>query len=393
MKKLIIIRLILSICTIYGCWKDKTTIDDTNRKSENWLSINDSFSEQIKNSPFILNLNNFFQTLYTENEEKSNITTEINAKFDEKSTLQWWFYFLKDKYSIWKDENSEITFDITAISTQDKKNPFETSWSLSLLYKNQEAYIQLHRFWLFMWEENVNTKMYSLLIDLIRDKRVNLEIHGNWLVKIDEKSAPQKLPENLQKIITSNEEWNLEMLSNLSEFIETLNWYINLWISTKNLSINYSWETLYSELSNWIIQKEYTWHFKWDESIFDFSFSANKKWLNIKIFNIKSKNDENFEDLDSDFYLFIEETSKWKYEFDLDIFKLKQKVLDCKWNIEYWDIVKISWIFILEPIELINDQKFSWRFTWKISQNSWDNLNLPELTWNILLLNELLNSL
>lgn len=390
MKKNIIIWLSLLFCFLYGCWdKQPTPINDTNRKSENWLSINETFNKQIENAQYISDLQDFFQL-----NDNESIKTKINAKFDEKSTLQWRFNFSKDKISIWKDENSEITFDIVANSTQNNKEPFETSWSLSLLYKNDEVYVQLHSFWLFMWEENIKAKMYTLLLDLVRDKRVNLEVHSSWFIQIDENSNPEKLAENLKNILAiSNDTWNPDFIQNLSEFIETINWYTDLWISTEELSMNSPQEISYSELNDWIIQKEFTWHFKSKDSIFDLSFVANTQWISINIFNMQSRNGENYENLDSDFSLSINETTKWKYKFDIESSKLKQKVIDCKWTIEYWDIVKISWNFILEPIELIAGQKISWKLTGTVSKdNSW-KLKLPELTWNILLFNELLNSL
>ena len=377
-------------CFLYGCWnKQPAPIDKSTWESPNWLSVEESFNNQIEHTQYILDLQDFFQS-----NDNENIKTQINAKFDEKSTLQWWFNFSKDKISIWKDENSEITFDIIANSIEDNKKPFASSWSLSLLYKENEVYVQLHNFWLFMWEENINAKMYTLLLDLVRDKRVNLQVHSNWIVQIDEKSDLWKLSENLKSILTtSNEKWNSELLSNLAEFIETTNGYINLWISTEELSIDSPQEISYFELDNWTIQKGFTWHFKSKESIFDFTFLASDKIIKFNIFNIKTKDDENLEDLDSEFYLFIEETNKWEYKIDLEQSKLKQKIIDCKWTIKYWDTIKISWNFILEPIELISGQKISWKLTWNISKNKSDELKLPELTWNILLLNELLNSL
>jgi hypothetical protein len=170
-----------------------------------------------------------------------------------------------------------------------------------------------------MWEENINAKMYTLLLDLVRDKRVNLQVHSNWIVQIDEKSNLWKLSENLKSILTtSNEKWNSELLSNLAEFIETTNGYINLWISTEELSIDSPQEISYFELDNWTIQKGFTWHFKSKESIFDFTFLASDKIIKFNIFNIKTKDDENLEDLDSEFYLFIEETNKWEYKIDLE---------------------------------------------------------------------------
>lgn len=390
MKKNIIIWLSLLFCFLYGCWdKQPTPINDTNRKSENWLSINETFNKQIENAQYISDLQDFFQL-----NDNESIKTKINAKFDEKSTLQWRFNFSKDKISIWKDENSEITFDIVANSTQNNKEPFETSWSLSLLYKNDEVYVQLHSFWLFMWEENIKAKMYTLLLDLVRDKRVNLEVHSSWFIQIDENSNPENLAKNFKNILAiSNETWNPNFIQNLSEFIETINWYTDLWISTEELSMNYPREISYSELNDWIIQKEFTWHFKSKDSIFDLSFVANTQWISFNIFNMQSRNGENYENLDSDFSLSINETTKWKYKFDIESSKLKQKVIDCKWTIEYWDIVKISWNFILEPIELIKGQKISWKLTWTVSKNNSWKLKLPELTWNILLFNELLNSL
>ena len=390
MKKNIIIWLSLLFCFLYGCWdKQATPINDQNRKSENWFSADKTFNNQIEDTQYILDLQDFFQE-----KDKESIKTKINAKFDEKSNLQWWFNFSKDKILIWKDENSEITFDITANSTQNNKEPFESSWSLSLLYKENEVYVQLHNFWLFMWEENINAKMYTLLLDLVHDKRVNLEVHSGWIIQIDEKSNPWKLAENLKNIlIISEKEWQSEFLSNLSEFIETINWYIDLWISAEELSIDSPRKLSYSELNNEIIQKEFTWHFKSKESAFDLSFIASKKWININIFNMKTKNDEIFEDLDSEFSLLIEETDNWEYKFNLESSKLKQKVIDFEWTIKYWDNTQISWIFVLEPIEIIAGQKISWKLSWTILKDISGDFKLPELTWNILSFNELLNSL
>lgn len=378
------------LCFIYGCWDKQPTPIDTNRVSENGLSVNETFNEQIENAQYILDLQNLFQQ-----NDHEKIKTEISAKFDNKSSLQWWFNFSKDKVSIWEDENSEISFDIIANSTQNNKEPFETSWSLSLLYKDNEAYIQLHHFWLFMWEDNINAKMLTLLLDLTHDKRVNLEVNSSWFIQIDEKSDPWKLAENLKNILkTYNEEWSSNLLSNLSEFIGTINWYIDLWISSEELSIiNSPQKISYSELDDWIIQKEFTWYFESKESTFDLSFIASTKWININIFNMKAKNDGNIEDLDWEFSLFIEETDNWEYKIDLKYSKLKQNVINYKWTIEYWNIIKISWNFILEPTKLIKGQKISWKLTWTVSKdNSWES-KLPELTWDILLFNELLNSL
>ena len=268
------------LCFIYGCWDKQPTPIDTNRVSENGLSVNETFNEQIENAQYILDLQNLFQQ-----NDHEKIKTEISAKFDNKSSLQWWFNFSKDKVSIWEDENSEISFDIIANSTQNNKEPFETSWSLSLLYKDNEAYIQLHHFWLFMWEDNINAKMLTLLLDLTHDKRVNLEVHSSWFIQIDEKSDPWKLAENLKNILkTYNEEWSSNLLSNLSEFIGTINWYIDLWISFEELSIiNSPQKISYSELDDWIIQKEFTWYFESKESTFDLSFNASTKCININI--------------------------------------------------------------------------------------------------------------
>jgi len=58
------------------------------------------------------------------------------------------------------------------------------------------------------------------------------------------------------------------------------------------------------------------------------------------------------------------------------------------------DTVKFSSNFILEPLEIISWQKISWKLEWTINKQSWNiNEELPELSWNILSLSELLSSL
>jgi hypothetical protein len=88
------------------------------------------------------------------------------------------------------------------------------------------------------------------------------------------------------------------------------------------------------------------------------------------------------------------EDKKSEYSLDFESIKTQQKVVDLKWKIKYNDIVEYSADFIMQPLELIDWQKISWKLEWSIMKKSWESdEKIPEITWEILSLTELLSSL
>ena len=241
MKKGVLVGLFLSSIFLFGCGDKQwmLPIDPETRRSENWLSVQQEFNNQIDNSQYFLDLNNFFSidNVAKVQEKSLNSDIKLKADFDKDSTLQWWIDFSMNKINLWKDENSEIKFNIIANSIEETSDPFYSSWDLSLLYKNWNMYAQVHNFWLFMWEENMNAKMYTLLLDLVHDKWVDLEVNNWWIFSVNDEIDTLQTIKTLQLILeTSDIQWNQEFLSNISNFIENVNSYIDLWISSDNLS-------------------------------------------------------------------------------------------------------------------------------------------------------------
>lgn len=399
MKKGVLIGLFLSSIFLFGC-RDKQSmlpIDPETRRSENWLSVQQEFNNQIDNSQYFLDLNNFFSidNVAKVQEKSLNSDIKLKADFDKDSTLQWWIDFSMNKINLWKDENSEIKFNIIANSIEETSDPFYSSWDLSLLYKNWNMYAQVHNFWLFMWEENMNAKMYTLLLDLVHDKWVDLEVNNWWIFSVNDEIDTLQTIKTLQLILeTSDIQWNQEFLSNISNFIENVNSYIDLWISSDNLSITSFDEIKYYELSDWIIKKLFAWSFLWSKSAFDISFIASSQGLDLYIYNIKTKDseDEKFRDTDSDISFSINQKNKSEYKIEFQSLKSKQNVIDLKWTIEYSDKITFYADFSLKPLELIAGQKISWTLHWIFSKNLWDGI-ISEPSWEILSLSALLSSL
>jgi len=370
-------------------------IDPEKRLSEKGVSIEETFNKEIDQRQYIKDFEDFISYNILSITEDKPFTSDFSlvAKFNKNSSIQWWIDFLRKKISKSRDlEVSDITFNIQSKDKENKLDPFDLSWSLSLLYEDNEAYAKLHNLWLFMWEWNVTAKMYSLLWDLVVDKRVNLEVHSWWIITVNEEGN-KRLPNivwTLKNILkTENVESSPNFLWSVAEMIDVINSYINLWISTNWLKL-VSNEISYFELSDNTIQKVFTWSFQWSQSSFDLSLKLSKKWLNVVIFNIKELD----KDINSEFRFTLTENKKSEYYIEFSSLKLQKKTADLQWKINYADTINFSADFIFEPNKTLSWQKISWELNWNITKKQWSwDENIPELTGNILLLSELLSSL
>ena len=177
--------------------------------------------------------------------------------------------------------------------------------------------------------------------------------------------------------------------------IDTVNSYIDLWISTNELAM-ISYEISYAELSDKTIQKEFIWVFQWKESAFDLSFIASKKWLEVHLYNIREYDEDmqDYKSIDSELSFSIQEKNKSEYSVDFQSLKSEQKIADIQWEIKYMDKVKIAADFVLEPLELVAWEKISWKLDGYITKKSEEITgDFPELTGNILSFSELISSL
>lgn len=249
-----------------------------------------------------------------------------------------------------------------------------------------------------MWEWNMVAKMYTLLWDLIIDKWVDLEVHSWWIVTIDEKENI-KLPYTIWTIKnvlrTEDIQDSPNFLGNVTELLDTINSHIDLWISTNKLTL-VNQEISYFKLSDKSIQKIFTGSFQWKESAFDLSFTASKNWFEAHMYNIKEYNEDiqNYDDADSEILFSIQEDKESEYSVAFQSIKSHQNVVDLQWKIEYLDAAKFSANFVLEPLEITMWQKISWKLDWNITKKPWEYENsIPELSWNIILLSEILSSL
>ena len=397
MKKNISIILLLFVFLLTWC----TTSDNqiTKIDAQEWEQL---FNNQLEETQYIKDLEDYlsYNILSITEDKPYNSDFSFSAKFDKDSSIQWWIDFSWEKFTKSHDlESSDINFNIQTQSTESNTEPFEASWNVSLLYQDNEMYAKLHNLGVFMWEGNMTAKMYTLLWNLLIDNRVNLEINSWWFISIDEKTD-KKLPyiiwtiKNVLK--TENIQDSPDFLWNITELLDTINSYIDLWISTDELTL-INQEISYFELSDKSIQKKFTGSFEWKISAFDLSFITSKNWLEFHIYNIKEYDEDikDYKNKEMEFLFSIQWNKKSEYSVDFELIKLQQKVIDLEWKLEYnASTVQFSIDFISEPLEIVAGQKISWNFNWYITKKSGDSGNkIHEFTWNILLLSELLSSL
>lgn len=404
MKKNLLILTSFAVVLLAWCNNSTTTeIDPNTWISAEWLSVENVFDQQVEETQYIQDLQDFisYNILLTTEDKPFISEASINANFDNNSSVQWWLAFSENKYSKSRDsENREIVFDIKAEESQDDTEPFYASWSLSLLYQNNDMYANIHNFGVFMWEGNMLAKMYTLLWESLVDQWVDLEAHSGGIVVLNEKEdiKLQYILWTLKNVLKS--EWVKEdspnFLNGVAELIDTMNSYIDLWISTNNLSLQSVDSIKYFELKNWIIQKEFVWKFKWSESAFELSFVACQQWLEVRFYNIKRYDEDaaDYVDTDYDISFSIQEDAKSDYSIKFQSSQSKQVVVDIDWNLKYNNWAEFDGKFILEPLELIQWQKISWNFEWKIIKKLPDGSEImPETSWEIISLSSILSSL
>lgn len=393
MKKNLFIILSLFVVSLAWCSSsDKQVIEID---SQEWEQL---FNTQIDNFQYINDLKDFisYNISSITGDMPYNSDLSFSVIFDKDSSLQWWIEFSQKKNS--KSHNlelSDIILDIETKSSEWDAEPFDLSWSVSLLYSGSEMYANLHNLWVFMWEGNVAAKMYTLLWWMVMDKWVDLEVNSGWVFSVDKN---ERLPfvvwtiENVLK--TEDIDKSSDFLWSVVELVDYVNSYINLWISTDELKI-ITWNVVYLEKSK-DIQKEFTWSFQWKKSSFDLSFLASKKWLDIHIYNIKNYNEEvmDFEDDEQEFIFSLEEKKQSEYSVTFQLVKSQKKLADLHWKIEYKGNMKLSIDFVLEPLEIVSWQKISWTMEWNIIKNSWEwNNEIFGLSGEVLSLSDLLSSL
>ena len=391
--------IILSFFAVLLAWCTSSDKQVTKIDPQEWEQL---FDSQVEEFQYIKDLDNYLSYNVESLTEDKSFTSDLylSAKFDENSSLQWWAEFSQKKTSKTHNlETADIDVNIEAQKQEGDLEPFNLSWSISLLYKDNEMYANLHNFGVFMWEWNMAAKMYTLLWDLLIDNWVDLEVHSGWFVSLDE-NEDKRLPYivwTLKNVLKS--EWIKEDSPNflgwIARLIDTVNSHIDLWISTNELTM-ISHEISYSELSDKTIQKEFVWTFQWKESAFDLSFMASKKWLDVHLYNIREYDEDmqDYKSLDSELLFSIQEIKKSEYSVNFQSLKSEKKIADIQWKIKYMDKVDISADFVLEPLELIAWEKISWKLDGYITKKSGEiDEYFPELTGNVLSLSELISSL
>lgn len=387
--------VILSCLAISLAWCTTSDKQVTKIDSQEWEQL---FNSQIEEFQYIKDFEDFvsYNILSITEDKPYNSDLSFSAKFDKNSSLQWWVEYSQKKFSKAHDlEVSDINLNIETQSTQEDTEPFDLSWSVSLLYKGNEMYANLHNLWVFMWEGNMAAKMYTLLWGMIIDKWVDLEVNSGWVFSVDKNENLTYIVWTIKNVLkTENIIDSPDFLWSVVELIDYINSYIDLWVSTDELKVIRG-DVVYFEESK-DIQKEFTWSFQWKISSFDLSFLASKKWLDVHIYNIKSYNEDvaDFVDSEQDFKFSIQEKKPSEYLVSFQSVKDQQKIADLHWEIKYEDAMKFSIGFVLEPLEIIEWQKISWKMEWSIVKESWEwDGEIPEISGDILSLSDLLSSL
>ena len=397
MKKFLFAWLSITVVILAGCTdSDRIKIDPENRTLED--SIEQVFNTQIEETQYIRDLEDFFSYDVLLNTQWTPYisTISLNANFDKNSSIQWWLDFS------WKNiqkspnlESIDIKYNVEAEENQENVEPFYSSWDITLLYQNNEMYANLHNFGLFMGEENMTAKMYTLLWDTIKDKWVNLDVNNGWIIIVD-KDWNKKIPYiiwTLKNVL--NTTWINEDSPNFVNGVAELINFTKLWISTDELTL-ITHEISYYELSDKSIQKEFTGSFQWKDSAFDLYFTVSKNWLDVHLYNIKEYDEDiqNYKNTDSEFLLSVQENKKSEYSIAYQSIKTQQIVANLEWKIKYSDEVDLSLNFELMPIEIKISQKISWKLKWKMRKEKMDDKEeFPELSWEIVSFNDVISSI
>ena len=399
MKKNLVVILSFVTILLTGCFDSKKQIVEI--EWEDIASAEQSFNNQVEEFQYVKDLEKFlsYNVLSITEDKPFNSDFSFSVDFDENSSVQWWVNFSQKKISKAHNlESADIEVEIVAEKQENDSEPFNLSWSVSLLYKDDEMYAKLHGLNIFMWEWNMVAKMYTLLWDMLVDNWVDLEVHSWWIVVINDKENVQfpYIMSTFKNVLkTENIGDSPDFLWSVAELIDIISSYINLWVSTNELRL-LDYDVSYSKVSDDFIQKEFTWAFQWKDSAFELSFIAFKEWLDIRLYNVKEYDEDtqDYRDVDVEFMFSLKEKWESVYSIIFQSLKDKQKVVDLQWELKSEDVVDFSADFVLEPLEIISWQKISWKLGWSITKKSWESdREFPELTWKVFSLSELLSSL
>ena len=403
MKKTQLFILWLATVLLAWCFNSNNTpteIDADNRTSDEWLSVQEVFNKQIEQTQYLIDFNDYLSYNTLSEIENKPYTSEynINAQLDNNSAIQWWVKVSQNKVSKSHNlENSEISVDIDASMKSWELDPFAISWNLSLLHKDDDVYANLHSFWLYMWEDNMAAKMYSLLSDMLIDKWIDLEANEWGLSLLSTNNKLWYLIWSLENLL---EIWeaqnNANFIMKVSDLIEAINSYIDLWIYNEWLILRSTEEIQYSELSDGSVQKSFTWSFEWTYSTFDMSFIASKKWVSLYFYNIKQldKNTQEFKDIDVEVYFSIQENKKSEYAIEFKSTENGEKMAQLNGTLKYATPINLSAKFELKPNNILTWEKISWDIDWTILKKFSDgNEIIPEITWEVIWLSALLSTL
>lgn len=396
MKKFLFI--FLSIFVVSLVWCTTNSNQAIKLDSQKWEKL---FNEQISNFQYIKDLEDFLSYDILSITEDKPFTSDFtfSAKFDENSSIRWWVDLFWSEIVQSRDlEFSDVDFKVNIENKIDNSEPLSLSWNISLLYKDNEMYANLHDLDVSMWEGNVVAKMYTLLWNLIIGNWIDLEVHSGWIIVLDEnwnKNFPY-IAEILKNVLkTEDAQTSPSFLWSVVELFDLINSYIDLWISTNELSL-VNQEVLYFELSDWSVQKLFTWSFRGKESNFDMSFIVSEWWLEVSLYNIKEYNKDtlDYEDTEKQFMFSLKEDKKSEYLVMFESLNLQQKVIDLQGKIKYDDMVKFSADFVLDLPEIADWQWVSWKLDWSVIKHSWEwNKDDLELTGNVLSRSDILSSL
>ncbi len=396
MKKFLFIFLSIFVVSLVWCTTNSNQAIELD--SQKWEKL---FNEQISNFQYIKDLEDFLSYDILSITEDKPFTSDFtfSAKFDENSSIRWWVDLFWSEIVQSRDlEFSDVDFKVNIENKMDNSEPLSLSWNISLLYKDNEMYANLHDLDVSMWEGNVVAKMYTLLWNLIIGNWIDLEVHSGWIIVLDEnwnKNFPY-IAEILKNVLkTEDAQTSPNFLWSVVELFDLINSYIDLWISTNELSL-VNQEVLYFELSDWSVQKLFTWSFHGKESNFDMSFVVSKWWLEVRLYNIKEYNKDtlDYEDTEKQFMFSLKEGKKSEYLVMIESLNLQQKAIDLQGEIKYHDMVKFSADFVLELPETVDWQGVLWKLDWSVIKHSWEwNKEGLELTGNVLSRSDILSSL
>lgn len=396
----------LSFTAILLAWCNNSTtneIDPNTWTSSEWIWLFDVYNQEIEDAQYIKDLEDFlsYNILLTTEDKPFVSDTSVTAKFDSQSAVQWELSFSQNKYSKSHDlEDMEITFDVKAEWAQEDLEPFYASWSLSLVYQNNEMYANIHDFWVFMWEENMLAKMYTLLWESLIGQWVDLEAHNGWIITLNEKEdiKTQHIVWTLKNVLNST--WVYEdspnFLNGVAELIDTVNSHVDLWISTNALTL-VTKETKYYQLSDWSIERMFTWAFHWEESDFNLAITSNKKWIEVRLYDVKKfdEDTQSYIPTNIELQFSVNENSKSDYLIKLEALNSWEVVANINWNLKYNNQVDFAGSFMVNNAsEFEQWQRISWNIEWKIIKQSPKGDEIfNEVSWEILSLTSILSSL